>query len=215
MYHESEELEIVFSCSSFSSTDLQISAVIEILMAQPNSKEPNCQYYKVNLTRVPPLTLSFPRKNVWQGSNGLLPCKGHQRSSSDVPLGFLTMIKSSPLLVPINGQVVLGKTMLIRENLGKIGVRKSEGKVGDDLFNSWMKFDSVDSSNSSCIEDKDKDIVDCGTRMSGGDNNSIESESISRHGLSTREDFKRSMVGILRLQPDATGVFRWIVLLEI
>ncbi|CAA2961712.1 Hypothetical predicted protein [Olea europaea subsp. europaea] len=76
-----------------------------------------------------------------------------------------------------------------------IGVRKSEGKVGDDLFNSWMKFDSVDSSNSSCIEDKDKDIVDCGTRMSGGDNNSIESESISRHGLSAREDFKRSMVG--------------------
>lgn len=179
---------------------------------------------ETDVTRGPPLTPSFPRKNVWQGSDGLLLCKGHQCSSSDVPLGFSTMIRSSPLLVPISGQAVLGKTMHIRENLGndkpfglkgremdtsndnrsnaeEIGVRKSEGDVEDDLFNSWMKFDSVDSLNSSVIEDKDKDIVICGTKMSGGDNNSTESESVSRLGSSSREDVKRSMAGDIAAPP--------------
>ncbi|CAI9768130.1 unnamed protein product [Fraxinus pennsylvanica] len=114
-------------------------------MAQPNSKEPTSQNYKVkgshsrslyrplfstnnglsplshfpciellafsnyslmeetDVTREPPVTPYFPRKNVWQGSDSLLPCKGHQRSSSDIPLRFSTMIKSSPLLVPTSG----------------------------------------------------------------------------------------------------------------
>ncbi|CAA3017702.1 transcription factor RF2a-like [Olea europaea subsp. europaea] len=188
------------------------------LLASSNYSLKDKVMEETDVNRGPPLTPSFPRKNVWQGSDGLLLCKGHQRSSSDVPLGFLSMIKSSPLLVPISGQAVLGNTMHIRENLGngksiglkrremdtsndnrsnaeEKGVRKSEGEVEDDLFNSWVKFDSVDSLNSSGIEDKDKDIVVCGTKMSGGDNNSTESESVSRHGSSSREDIKKTTAG--------------------
>ncbi|KAL2522259.1 Basic-leucine zipper (bZIP) transcription factor family protein [Forsythia ovata] len=191
----------------------------EFLLAPSNSSFKDALMEEIDVSsRGPPHTPSFSGGNVLQGTDSLPPRKGHQHSSSDVPLGFSAMIKSSPHLLPVGGQAVLGKPMHMRENTEndkpvglkrremdtiidsksnaeEIGVGKSEGEVVDDLFNSWMNFDRVDSLNSSGIEDKDKDIVVSGTKISGGDNNNSESETVSRHGSSSREGVKRSAAG--------------------
>ncbi|KAG8377891.1 hypothetical protein BUALT_Bualt08G0080700 [Buddleja alternifolia] len=149
-------------------------------------------------SRGPPLAPSFPRETLFRGNDSLPPRRGHRRANSDVPLGFSDMIHSSPQLVPISRQGNSGRMENMRDTDNKsiglkrremdmvsygkssvegIGDRKSEGQVGDDFFNSFMSLDHVD---------KDQD---------GGEISNIDSESVSRHGTSSREGVKRSAPG--------------------
>ncbi|KAK4390763.1 hypothetical protein Sango_2139600 [Sesamum angolense] len=61
---------------------------------------------------------SFSRENLFRGSENLLPCRGHRRSNSDVPLGFSDMMQSSPQLVPISSQGHLGRVVNMRGTSG-------------------------------------------------------------------------------------------------
>ncbi|XP_022894437.1 uncharacterized protein LOC111408860 [Olea europaea var. sylvestris] len=166
----------------------------------------------------PPFVPSFPRESLFRGNDCLISRKGHRRSNSDVPLGFSAMIQSSPQLLPISGQGVMGRTIIKRETLGNdkpvrmkgcetdsasdgrsnaegTGERKSKGEVIDDLFNSLMNMDRVDGVNSSAMENKDKDNIVSGMTNNGGDNSNIELERVSRHETNSRERVKRSAPG--------------------
>ncbi|CAI9763775.1 unnamed protein product [Fraxinus pennsylvanica] len=164
------------------------------------------------------LVPSFPRESVFRGNDSLPPRKGHCRSKSDVPLGFSAMIHSSPQLLPISGQGVMGKTSVKSETLGNdkpvmmkrcdtdsvsdgrntaegTGERKSEGEVIDELFNSLTNMNRVHGVNPSFMENKDKDNIVSGTVNNGSNNGNIESKRVSRHETNTREGVKRSAPG--------------------
>ncbi|XP_073143355.1 bZIP transcription factor 29-like [Henckelia pumila] len=168
-------------------------------------------------SRCPPIAPSFRRENLFRGTDSLPPRRGHRRSSSDVPLEFSAMIQSSPQLLPISGQGMLGRTASMRENLGNdkpfvlkrqdmdilghgkistdgIGDRRSEGEVVDDLFNSLINLDHVNAMNDSGVEYKDKECIVSGTKLSGGDSNT-ELEIVSKHETNLREGVKRSAAG--------------------
>ncbi|GFY86092.1 Basic-leucine zipper (bZIP) transcription factor family protein [Actinidia rufa] len=148
----------------------------------------------------PALNLSLQRGNSFQACESLPTPKGHRRSSSDLPLGFSDMIQSSPQLIPISGQGVLGRSVLGRDhflgdktvrsvklepyldrdcisNLEGMGERKSEGEVLDDLFKDTVNLENVDPFNSSGTGDKDMDSRASGTQTHGGDINDNEVES--------------------------------------
>ncbi|XP_059279016.1 bZIP transcription factor 29-like [Lycium ferocissimum] len=133
----------------------------------------------------PTVVSSFTtRENTFRGSDGLPPRKGHRRSNSDVPLGFSAMIQSSPQLMPISGQ--------------KVGERKPRGEVTDELLFSYMNLENIEALNSSGTEDRDKDSMVSGTKVSGCDSGNNEAESVlkgntvSIQPTSLREGTKRS-----------------------
>ncbi|KAK8572578.1 hypothetical protein V6N13_048167 [Hibiscus sabdariffa] len=112
--------------------------------------------------------------------------KGHRRSSSDdVPLGFSTMIQSSPQLVPPIGtrgmldrsvsgrggsfgagkpiQLVQGESVWKKDCGSSVQVtceRKSEGDIADDLFSAYMNLENLETLNSFGNEDKDLDACE-------------------------------------------------------
>ncbi|KAL0432374.1 UNVERIFIED_CONTAM: bZIP transcription factor 18 [Sesamum latifolium] len=157
-------------------------------------------------SRGPAVGQPSPRGNQFRGNNGLPPRRGHRRSNSDVPLGFSAVIQFSPQLVPISSHGSLGRTADMGENSGNdkpIGVKRREmdtvsyGKnsVVDELFDSVMDLDHADGLSSFCGEDKDKDTITTGTKISGGDSSNSESETVSRHCTSSNERVKRSAAG--------------------
>ncbi|KAL2504014.1 Basic-leucine zipper (bZIP) transcription factor family protein [Abeliophyllum distichum] len=187
-----------------------------LVSSNSNLKDASMEEIDVS-SRGPPLVPSFPRESLFRGNDCLPPRKGHRRSNSDVPLGFSAMIQSSPQLLPISGQGVMGRTTIKRETLGNDkpvrmkrcqtdsvsdggsnaegkGERKSEGEVIDDLFNSLMNMDRLDGVNSSGMGNKDKDNLVSGM-VNIGDNSNIESERVSRHQTNSREGVKRSAPG--------------------
>ncbi|XP_060199791.1 bZIP transcription factor 29-like [Lycium barbarum] len=133
----------------------------------------------------PNVVSSFTRENTFRGSDGLPPRKGHRRSNSDVPLGFSAMIQSSPQLMPISGQKVIGE-------------RKARGEVTDELLFSYMNLENIEALNSPGTEDRDKDSMVSGTKVSGCDSSNNEAESVlkgntaSIQPTSLREGTKRS-----------------------
>ncbi|CAN4093950.1 unnamed protein product [Withania somnifera] len=151
--------------------------------------------------------------------DGLPPRKGHRRSNSDVPLGFSAMIQSSPQLMPISGQKVLGRAVSLGDRKDKstdlqkqpmglssngkidvegIGERKPKGEITDELLFSYMNLENLEALNSSGTEDRDKDSMITGTKVSGCDSSSNEAESVLRGSTvsiqptSLREGTKRS-----------------------
>ncbi|KAL2241977.1 transcription factor RF2b [Sesamum indicum] len=169
-------------------------------------------------SRGPAVGQPSPRGNPFHGNNGLPPRIGHRRSNSDVPLGFSAIIQSSPQLVPISSHGILSITGYMGENSGNdkpiglkrremdtvsygknrvegIGCRKSDGEVVDELFDSVMDLDHSDGLSSFGGEDKDKDTITTGTKISGGDGSNSESETVSRHCTSSNERVKRSAPG--------------------
>lgn len=154
-----------------------------LVSSNSNLKNASLEEIDVN-SRGPSMGLTSPRENPFRGS-GLPPRKGHRRSNSDVPLGFSAMIQSSPQLVPISSQGVLGEAGNTRGNLGNdsmlkklemeevdyatkfedMGERKSEGEVVDNFFESLMDLD------------RDRDTFVRGTRVGDVDSNVYESES--------------------------------------
>ncbi|KAK4434593.1 bZIP transcription factor 18 [Sesamum alatum] len=169
-------------------------------------------------SRGPAVGQPSPRGNPFRSNNGLPPRRGHHRSNSDVPLGFSAIIQSSPQLAPISSHGSLGRTADMGENSGTdkpvglkrremdtvrygknsvdgIGGRKSDGEVVDGLFDSVMDLDHVYGLNSFGAEDKDKDTITTGTKISGGDSSNSESETVSRHCTSSNGRVKRSAAG--------------------
>ncbi|KAE8716377.1 Transcription factor VIP1 [Hibiscus syriacus] len=139
-------------------------------------------------------------------SSSLPPRKGHRRSSSDVPLGFSTMIQSSPQLVPIGSCGMLDRSVSGREssfgsekpiqlvkresewkkncgsNVEVMGEKKSDGDAADDLFNSYMNLENLETLNSSGTEDKDLDSKASGTKTYGGESSDNEVDSrVNKH----------------------------------
>ncbi|KAE8719480.1 putative transcription factor PosF21 [Hibiscus syriacus] len=139
-------------------------------------------------------------------SSSLPPRKGHRRSSSDVPLGFSTMIQSSPQLVPIGSGGMLDRSVSGREstfgsekpiqlvkresewkkdrasNVEVMGERKSDGDFADDLFNAYMNLENLETLNSSGTEDKDLDSKASGTKTYGGESSDNEVDSrVNKH----------------------------------
>ncbi|MCD7447338.1 hypothetical protein HAX54_027202 [Datura stramonium] len=164
---------------------------------------------------------SFTRETTFRGSDGLPPRKGHRRSNSDVPLGFSAMIQSSPQLMPISGQKVLGGAVSLGDSSGRdksidlqkqpmglssngkidvegIGERKFRGEVTDELLFSYMNLENLEALNSSGTEDRDKDSIVRETKVSGCDSSNNEAESVlkgntvSIQPTSLREGTKRS-----------------------
>ncbi|KAI3464869.1 hypothetical protein Pfo_021532 [Paulownia fortunei] len=191
----------------------------ESSLASSNSNLKDVSMEEIDVSsRGPPMPPSFPREIFFRGSDNLPPRRGHRRSNSDVPLGFSAIIQSSPQLVPISGQGTMERMANVREtsgidkpiglkrremdtvsygksSVGGIGNIKSEREVVDGLFNSLLNLDHVDALNSTGAEDKDKDSTFSGTKISGGESSNIESESVSKHGTSSREGVKRSATG--------------------
>ncbi|KAL3340860.1 hypothetical protein AABB24_029150 [Solanum stoloniferum] len=129
--------------------------------------------------------------------DGLPPRKGHRRSNSDVPLGFSAMIYSSPQLMPISGQKVLGRAVSLGDSNGKIDERKPKGEVTDELLFSYMNLENIETLNGSGTEDRDKDSIVSGTKIScESSNNEAESvmkgKTVSIQPTSLREGTKRS-----------------------
>lgn len=188
----------------------------ESSFASSNSNLKNMSMEEIDVSSRGSATgLSSPRENPFRGNSGLPPRRGHRRSNSDVPLGFSAMIQSSPQLVPISSQGVLGQTANTREKSGndisvrlkklemetvsygkncaeEIGERKSEGEVVDNLFDSLMDLDHVDPLNSSGANGKDKGTIVSGTKITVGDSSNYESESVLRHGTSSSERVKKN-----------------------
>ncbi|CAN4122947.1 unnamed protein product [Withania somnifera] len=153
--------------------------------------------------------------------DGLPPRKGHRRSNSDVPLGFSALIKSSPQLMPISGQKVFGRAASLGDSLGRdksvdlqkqpvglssngkidvegIGERKLKGENTDELLFSYMNLENIEAFNSSGTDDRDKDSMVSGTKVSGCNSSNNEAESVlkgntvSIQPTSLREGTKRS-----------------------
>ncbi|KAH1097179.1 hypothetical protein J1N35_014100 [Gossypium stocksii] len=141
-------------------------------------------------------------------SSSLPPRKGHRRSSSDVPLGFSTMIQSLPQSIPIGNPGVLDRSVSGREtsfgvgkpiqlvkresewrkdsgsNLEVTGERKSEVDVADDLFNAYMNLENLETLNSSGTEDRDMDSKASGTKTYGGESSDNEVDSrVHKHPI--------------------------------
>lgn len=130
--------------------------------------------------------------------DGLPPRMGHRRSNSDVPLGFSAMIQSSPLLMPISGQKILGRAVSLGDSNGKIDERKPKGEVTDELLFSYMNLENIETLKSSGTEDRDKDSIVSGTKLSGCESSNNEAESVMKGNTvsiqptSLREGTKRS-----------------------
>ncbi|KAJ8540935.1 hypothetical protein K7X08_001751 [Anisodus acutangulus] len=176
---------------------------IEPLMVSPHSslKDTSMEEVDVNSQGGPTAVYSFTtRENTFRGSDGLPPRKGHRRSNSDVPLGFSAMIQSSPQLMPISGQKVLGRAVSSngKTDVEGIGERKSRGEVTEELLFSSMNLENIEALNSSGTEDRDKDSMVSGTKVSGCDSSNNEAESVLKGNTiriqptSLREGTKRS-----------------------
>lgn len=145
-------------------------------------------------------------------NEGLPPRRGHRRSSSDVPLGF--MIQSQPL-PPQHGnnkdkpaQLILKKECdwggVGNTSIDGSSERKPEGEVVDDLFSAYMNLDNIDALNSSSMEDKDMDSRVSGTRTNDSSENEVESGVHGASSVNTierREKGKRSAPGDIAPAP--------------
>lgn len=150
-------------------------------------------------------------------NEGLPPRRGHRRSSSDIPLGFSSIMQPPSMAPGRQGNADKDKPaqlMLKREadfigsgNAGAEGAgeRKYEGEVVDDLFSAYMNLDNLDALNSSSVDDKDMDSRASGTRTNESSENEVESSSAGNshgiHGATSsistekREGGKRSAPG--------------------
>lgn len=166
-----------------------------MVSAHSSLKDTSMEEVGVN-SQGPRVVSSFTR-------DGLPPRKGHRRSNSDVPLGFSAMIQSSPQLMPISGQKVLGRAMSLGDSNGKIdvegiGERKLKGEVTDELLFSYMNLENVEALNSKGTEDRDKGCIVSRTKVSSCDSSNNEAESglkgntVSVQPTSLREGIKRS-----------------------
>ncbi|KAI5656143.1 hypothetical protein M9H77_24936 [Catharanthus roseus] len=174
---------------------------------------------------------SYRCENAFRGNfESLPPRKGHRRSNSDVPLGFNAMIQTSPQLVPISGQGVLGKSssgnnkfaldkpirlqMLemdtfsdTKNHVEGIGDRKLPGEVVEDLFQSYMNLEKTDRFSGSSSGSIDKGSTFSSTKRSGGNITNNEGENISKRndpaieGMDAREGIKRSAAGDIAPTP--------------
>ncbi|KNA03903.1 hypothetical protein SOVF_204710 [Spinacia oleracea] len=123
------------------------------------------------------------------------PRKGHRRSSSDVPLGFVStgQTSGSQFMAKEKEREKPAQLVLKREsdwggtrNASGEGEaeRKSEGEVVDDLFSAYMNLDNLDALNSSSMDDKDMDSRASGTRTNDSSENEVESSTAGNsHGI--------------------------------
>ncbi|KAK6136654.1 hypothetical protein DH2020_029598 [Rehmannia glutinosa] len=149
----------------------------------------------------------FTRGNSLRIGESLPPRKAHRRSNSDIPFGFMSIMQSSPPLIPSRSPGALDRSASARENSGAqpvqlvkresswekggesnaegMGERKSEGEVVDDLFSAYMNLDNIDAAfNSSGTDEKlgnenreDLDSRASGTKTNGGDSSDNEATS--------------------------------------
>ncbi|KAL2254842.1 uncharacterized protein LOC105169746 [Sesamum indicum] len=148
----------------------------------------------------------FTRGASLRIGESLPPRKAHRRSNSDIPFGFVSMMQSSPPLIPLRSPGALDRSASTRENSGAqpvqlvkresswekggennaegMGERKSEGEVVDDLFSAYMNLDNIDAFNSSGTDEKlgnenreDLDSRASGTKTNGGDSSDNEATS--------------------------------------
>ncbi|GFP89003.1 transcription factor rf2a [Phtheirospermum japonicum] len=171
-----------------------------------------------------PFTRANNNNSNNNNNNSLPPRKAHRRSSSDIPFGFMSIMQSSPPLIPSRSPGTLDRS---RENSGAqpvqlvkkesswekggesnaegMGERKSEGEVVDDLFSAYMNLENIDAFNSSGTDEKlgnenreDLDSRASGTKTNGGDSSDNEAtSSVNESGSSSqkREGVKRNAVG--------------------
>ncbi|KAL6517391.1 hypothetical protein OROMI_033092 [Orobanche minor] len=161
----------------------------------------------------------------YNNNSSLPPRKAHRRSNSDIPFGFMSIMQSSPPLIPLRSPVALDRS---RENSGAqpvqlvkkesgwgksgesnnaegMGERKSEGEVVDDLFSAYMNLENIDAFNSSGTDEKlgnenreDLDSRASGTKTNGcdsSDNEATSSVNDSGRSLQKREGIKRNAGG--------------------
>ncbi|KAH6768605.1 Basic-leucine zipper transcription factor family protein [Perilla frutescens var. frutescens] len=150
----------------------------------------------------------FVRGNSLRIGESLPPRKAHRRSNSDIPFGFMSVLQSSPPLIPLRSPGALDRSVAAGENQGTqpaqlikkescwekgveshaegIGERKPEGEVVDDLFSAYMNLDNIDAFNSSGTDEKlgnenreDLDSRASGTKTNGGDSSDNEATSSS------------------------------------
>ncbi|KAK8681546.1 hypothetical protein V6N13_053948 [Hibiscus sabdariffa] len=137
---------------------------------------------------------------ITEGSNEFLTSqssclpqrKGHKRSSSDVLLGFSTMIQSLAQLVPIGSRGMLDKSVSGKDGYFGVGKpiqlvrresewkkdcgsnvqvtceRKSEGDITDDLFNAYMNLENLEDLDA-CESSENKITEGANKRMASGD----------------------------------------------
>lgn len=144
----------------------------------------------------------------------LPPRKAHRRSNSDIPFGFMSVMQSSPPLIPLRSPGALDRSVVHsvkkesswevggERNSDRIVEKKSEGEVVDDLFNAYMNLDNIDAFNSSGTDEKtgnenreDLDSRASGTKTNGGDSSDNEATSSvneSESSLQKREGLKRN-----------------------
>ncbi|KAL4271205.1 hypothetical protein GQ457_13G019610 [Hibiscus cannabinus] len=131
-----------------------------------------------------PSTVTGGSNEFLTGQSSCLPQrKGHRRSSSDVPLGFSTMIQSSPQLVPIGSRDMLDRSVSGKD--GSFGARKPiqlvrkkdsgsnvqvtcEGDITDDLFNAYMNLENLEDLDA-CESSENKFTEGANKRMASGD----------------------------------------------
>ncbi|KAJ8446309.1 hypothetical protein Cgig2_005840 [Carnegiea gigantea] len=145
-------------------------------------------------------------------NEGLPPRRGHRRSSSDVPLGFMSQSQPLP---PQHGnnkdkpaQLILKKECdwggVGNPSIDGSSERKPEVEVVDDLFSAYMNLDNIDALNSSSMEDKDMDSRASGTRTNDSSENEVESGvhgASSVNSIERREKGKRSAPGDIAPAP--------------
>ncbi|KAL8543192.1 hypothetical protein ACS0TY_003918 [Phlomoides rotata] len=163
----------------------------------------------------------FTRGSALRIGESLPPRKSHRRSNSDIPFGFMSVMQSSPPLMPLTSPGALDRSVSARENSGaqlvhsvkkewEVGggesnserEKKSEGEVVDDLFNAYMNLDNIDAFNSSGTDEKpgnenreDLDSRASGTKTNGGDSSDNEATSSvneSECSMQKREGLKRN-----------------------
>lgn len=151
----------------------------------------------------------FVRGNSLRIGESLPPRKAHRRSNSDIPFGFMSVLQSSPPLIPSRNpsgenqgnqpvQLIKKESCWEKgvESHGEgIGERKPEGEVVDDLFSAYMNLENIDAFNSSGTDEKlgnenreDLDSRASGTKTNGGDSsdNEATSSSVNESGSSKK-----------------------------
>lgn len=123
-------------------------------------------------------------------NEGLPPRRRHRRSSSDVPMGFMSM--SSNQGIPDNKDKPA--QLILKPESDWNGIGNTEGEVVEDLFSAYMNLDNFDALNSSSMEDKDMDSRASGTRTNDSSENEVES-SLVGNSTERREKGKRSAPG--------------------
>lgn len=150
----------------------------------------------------------FMRGNSLRIGESLPPRKAHRRSNSDIPFGFMSVLQSSPPLIPLRSPGAAGENqgtqpaqLIKKESCWEkgveshaegIGERKSEGEVVDDLFSAYMNLDNIEAFNSSGTDEKlgnenreDLDSRASGTKTNGGDSSDNEATSSSANESSS------------------------------